>query len=273
MTVYADVLFVVNFLVDFFLLLTASHILSDNVKTIRLITASVIGGIFSFYIFLPDVNLFFDFLFKLISMLIISLVAFKFCSFKRFIKSLLIFALVNCGYTGIMMSVWYLFKPRGMIINNSVVYFDISPVILVLCTVIAYILFTILSYVFTKLNKSAEYCRVKITAGDKSIDVKAVIDTGNSIKDVFGMGEIIIVDKKNANFLFGDNVSGTYNNRYRAIPCTTVSGGGLLDGYRCDCGIIESGERKIVLNKPVIAISKTKLPEDCSAIVNPDILY
>lgn len=273
LVVYADILIILNFLVDYFLLLAASHFLSGNIKTYRLLLSALLGGASSLYIFLPQINLFVDFLFKIFTLLIMSFVAFGFVCLKRYIKCVLIFTAVNCGYTGIMIAVWYLFKPNGMLVNNSVVYFNISPVVLVSLTVVGYVAFTLLNYVFSKTSKSAEKCIVKVTADGKTVELSAIIDTGNSIKDVFGMGEIIVVDRKSIELLFENNTfSEELDSRYRAIPCGTVSGGGLLDGYRCDSGIIKAEHKTVKLNKPVLAVSKTNLPDDCSAIVNPDIL-
>ena len=273
LVIYADILVILNFLVDYFLLLAASHFLSGNVKTYRILLSALLGGASSLYIFLPEINLIIDFLFKIFILLVMSFVAFGLVSIKRYIKSVLIFAAVNCGYTGIMMAVWYLFKPNGMLVNNSVVYFNISPVVLVTLTVVGYVVFTFLNYVFSKTSKLAEKCTVKVTADGKTVELSAIVDTGNSIKDVFGMGEIIVVDRKSIELLF-ENIafSEKLDNRYRAIPCGTVSGGGLLEGYRCDSGIIKSEHRTVKLSKPVLAVSKTNLPDDYSAIVNPDIL-
>ena len=51
MVVYADVLFVVNLIVDYFLLKVSLRILKATTKTWRMVVSAVIGGLFSFYIF------------------------------------------------------------------------------------------------------------------------------------------------------------------------------------------------------------------------------
>ena len=51
MTVYADVLFAVNMIVDYFLLRACAAFLHKKPKTMRLILSAAVGGISSIYIF------------------------------------------------------------------------------------------------------------------------------------------------------------------------------------------------------------------------------
>jgi stage II sporulation protein GA (sporulation sigma-E factor processing peptidase) len=174
-----------------------------------------------------------------------------------------------------MIAVWHIFKPYGMLINNSVVYFDISPVVLVMSTVIAYFIFIFLSLIFKRSSNMADTCEVTIMAGENKTKISAIIDTGNSLKDNFGKSEIIITDSSVAYSLFGENdlsVNPKLKQRYRLIPCNTVSGECLLEGYRCDKAEIQSKNNKLILEKPIIALSKTPINDGYSAIINPEIL-
>ena len=55
------------------------------------------------------------------------------------------------------------------------------------------------------------------------------------------------------------------------MPCGTVSGTGALDGFRCDMATVTDGTRTVRLEKPILAVSKTRLNDDYQAIVNPKI--
>ena len=89
-----------------------------------------------------------------------------------------------------------------------------------------------------------------------------------------GGGEVIIADKSVAQSLFGDVKNGgeEYPSRYRLLPCSTVSGGGMLEGYRCDSAVLSKGKEKIKLDRPILAISKTPLSKETPAIINPRVL-
>ncbi len=274
MIVYADILIVLNLIVDYLLLKASALLLSARPRTVRLIISSVLGAISSLYIFIPYTSVFFEFLFKILVCSTMSIVAFGYHSFKSFLKSSGILLFITCGYAGIMIAVWYIFKPRGMVINNGIVYFDISPVVLVFSTVAAYLVFILLFKIFSTTAKTAKRCKVKVFANNKQRDLNCILDSGNSVIDIFGKSEIIIADKSVLTDLFGDidiSKNEQLSSRYRIVPCSTVSGNVVLDAYRCDKAKVTVGEKTVVLEKPIVAVSKTKMSGDYEAVLNPNI--
>ncbi len=274
MIIYADVLIVLNLLVDYFLVLASGKILSKKVKTIRALLSAFLGAISSLYIFLPQLSFFAELSFKISVCLIMTAVAFGISSFKQYLKSFLVLFLVTCSYAGGMIAVWHIFKPNGMAVNNSVIYFDISPIVLVGVTVATYLLFVLLNRIFSPTSKTAEKCEITVEIDGKRQKLSAILDTGNSIVDLFSKSEIIIADKKAVKSVFGDIevAKKVKKNRYRIIPFSSVSGADMLDGFRCDSAYVKSKDKTVVLDKPILAISKTALCDDYNAIVNPKIL-
>ncbi len=273
--VYADVLVVLNTLVDYFLLLATARLARENLKTLRTVLASLLGGISSLYIFLPTQKSVVEFLYKLAVAFVVTAVCFKFKGIKHYLKNTAVFFGISCAYAGVMFALWVIFKPFGMVINNSVVYFHISPTVLVVCTVSGYIIFSVLWRLFGKSSAFAERCEITLFADNKSITLNALADTGNSIEDIFEKSEVIIADQREIEALFGslnfENIPHLQK-RYRILPCSTVSGYDTLDGFRCDSATIISGGKKIILKKPVLAVSKVRLGDDYNAIINPKIL-
>ena len=147
LVIYADILIVLNLIVNYFLLLFTSKILHKNPKIVRVFSGAFLGAISSLYIFLPQVSVFAELSFKIALCSVISLIVFGVKSVKQYIKSTGMLFVVTCGYAGIMITVWRFFRPLGMTINNSIVYFNISPIVLVVITVCAYILFSILLFI------------------------------------------------------------------------------------------------------------------------------
>lgn len=275
MVVYADVLIVVNLIVDYFLLKCSNLILKEKPKLWRIILGSGVGAVFSLYIFFPKSNLLLEAVIRLFMNTVVVLCCYGFKNFKLFLKSSGVFFGVTCLYAGIMIAIWQIFKPQGMVINNSVVYFNISPLVLTLTTVIGYFIFLIFSKVFASSSTLAQKCEITLYANKKSVCATAIIDTGNSISDVFSNSEIIIVDKSVTTALFGE-IDFLKNDdlkaRFRSVPCGTVLGADLLEGYRCDRAKVLCNGKTIVLKKPIAAISKTPLKENYSAILNPKTL-
>ena len=273
--VYVDVLLVVNLIVDFFLLKITFKLLKTDPKPIRVLISSGIGAVSSLYIFFPESTAFINITYQLIIGSLIMLTALGFKSLKYFLRSVAVFFTVTCVYGGIMTALWQVLKPKGMVINNSVVYFNISPLVLILSTVSGYFLYLFLNKILALPSKTAKKCSLNLYALGKSVGLTGIIDTGNSITDVLSNSEIIIVDKAVAVSLLGtEDFSNDplYATRYRTIPCETVMGRSLLEGFRCDMGEIRFEDKVIPLTNPVIALSKTPIKENYSAILNPKIL-
>ena len=138
----------------------------------------------------------------------------------------------------------------------------------------AYFLLRLLQLIFSGTSKLAERCEITVSAGNNSITLEGIVDTGNSVEDIFGGGEVIIADGEYVKTLFGEidpAINREIRSRYRVMPCGTVTGGGTLEAFRCDTALVSDGKRSVRLNKPILAVSKTPLKDDYAAIVNPRI--
>ena len=269
MVVYADILIIVNFVVDYFLISIAAHFLNKKTRLWRLLLSAGTGGIFSLYIFLPESNVLFQTVIQIFMSMVLCLIALGFGNIKSFLKSTAVLFIVNFAYSGAMIAVWLIFKPHGMAINNSVVYFDISPLFLIIFSVIGYFAVVLLRKIFKKPFADSTYCTVSVFCGDKSLMLTGIADTGNSISDVFGTSEIFITEKGAVDALLGEQINNPA--RFRKIPCVTVTGEKLLDGYRIDYAEVGFNSKKYSFKNPVLAVSAAPLI-DSQIIVNPESL-
>ena len=155
MVVYADILIVLNMLVDYFLLLSTKRLLKRKTNVIRIVLASLEGGIFSLYIFLPQSAVFIELSTRMAVCFVMSLTAFKFINLKEFLKNSVTLFLITCLYAGVMTAVWKLFKPYGMVINNSVVYFKLRLLRLLYSFIYYSLFFRKSSHLLIPMRKNA----------------------------------------------------------------------------------------------------------------------
>ncbi len=267
MVVYADILMLINFVVDYFLLLISCRFLNKRPRLLRLLLSAAVGGVCSLYIFLPQTNFFIQSAIHILICSILCLIALGFDSLKAFLRSVAVLFLVNFAYSGAMIAVWLIFKPYGMVINNSVVYFDISPLFLILFSVVGYFVVVLLKKVLKKPFLQNTYCEATLFCTDKKLVVSGIADTGNSLNDAFGMSQIFITDEDTVDLILdGEKQNPT---RFRKIPCGTVAGERLLDGYRIDSAIINFNNKSYNFKNPVLAVSAAPLT-DAKIIVNPE---
>ncbi len=268
MVVYADVLIILNFIVDYFLLKVTALLTKDGTNLKRLLLAALLGGISSLYIFLPSLFWGIEILVNGVISALLTLVCFGFGNKRTFIRRVLTLFAVTFSYAGAMIGVWYVFKPNGMVINNSVVYFNISPMFLILFSVAGYFISFLVRRILPIKSQSERLCALKLKLKEKTVTAAALIDTGNSLSNPFGDGEVIIADRSVVSYLV-ENEEGA-KNRFRAIPCNTVSGTQLLDGFRCDSAEITIGDNTVKLSGPIVAVSNTEIRGDFKAIINPN---
>ncbi len=272
MTVYADVLIILNFAVDYFLIKLSGKLLSNEINNIRLVLSSIIGALFSLYIFFPEGNIFFRIILRIFMSSLISVTAYKIRTVKAFLRNTAVIFGVTFSYGGIMFALFYFLRPNGMVVNNSIVYFNISPLLLILVSVIYYFTALIIKRCFGNNLVNAEKCKVKVKLLSNETSFTAIIDTGNGLKDVFGQGEIIIVRETFLNQLKKGKNDADLMNRYRAIPCNTAIGNGLLHGIRADFAKIEYNKKTREIKSPIIVSANTKLDSDAEAIISPRVL-
>lgn len=269
MIVYADVLVVLNILIDYFLLGAAARLVHINLPLWRQLLSAVFGGFSSLVIFLPTQTPVMDFLLQCVICSALSLIAFG-KPLRRTIRAGAVFLGVTYCYGGVMMALWHIFKPNGMVINNSVVYFDVTPIFLIIFSVAGYIIISIARRFLTPNGISDHACTAEIFLDGKSSVLNGLVDTGNSLEDTFSNGEVIIVDSAVFNSLLGFiPTAQDLPDRYRVIAGSSVSGTALLDAFRCDRAVITYLGRKIELHRPILALSHEPLGGDYDAILNP----
>ena len=132
MIVYADVLILVNFVVNYFILRLTAKLDKTHYLRYRIILGSFMGGMFSLYIFLPKQHPVLEVIFRIVTASVITLIAFGFKNTRAFLRRVFIMLITTFVYAGIVMGIWLLFRTNKIVINNSVVYFDISAIQLIL---------------------------------------------------------------------------------------------------------------------------------------------
>lgn len=266
-TIYVDVLVGVNLFINYFLLLATAKFLLLPIKRKRLVLASAIGAVYSLTILIPAINPVLSVFVKLLMSASIIWAAFGYGNINVFVKKTAVFYIINFAFAGLMMAIWYFLSPSGLIIKNSVVYFDISPLLLIALTVLCYLLITFLNRITGRQMPKGLFCRVTVKRGNSSCVFSAKVDTGNSLKEPFSGNPVVVAYEKAVSAVVPTEGSICL----RVVPYGTVSGEGLLKAFKPDSFTVLYGKHKAETKNVYIAVSKTK-PGDCDALLNPELL-
>jgi stage II sporulation protein GA (sporulation sigma-E factor processing peptidase) len=264
-TVYVDVLVAVNLFIDYFLLLLVTKFLHISVHRSRLVLGALIGAFSSLVILLPPFPPAADFLIKLCISLPVTLTAFGFQGIRAFVRQVLSFFLLSFAFAGILVAVWYFLAPSGLFVKNSVVYFDVPPLLLILLTLLSYFVLRLLQRVTGRGPLQHTICRVQMVLGGRQCSLQARVDTGCSLKEPFS-GLPVIVAEKNA-------LPPLPETPPRMIPYTSVGGEGLLRAWRAEsCTLTFPGGGVCRAECYVACLEKKLSGGDYQALVPPTLL-
>lgn len=249
--VYVDVLLAVNLFVNYFILLGSARFLSLAIKRRRLLLGASLGAFYSLYILLPPLHAVFSLLVKLVMSITIVLATFGCPSFKQALKTTACFYSISFAFGGIIFALWYFLAPPGLLVNNGVVYFDISPIFLVIATLFCYgILRLIHRFTGQPLAKEL-FCSVEIELAGKKVLLRAKVDTGNSLTEPFSHLPVVVAEYAEVEPLLSEEARrffqpalvlaggeiedpSTWGARCRMVPFRAVSGEGMLPAFRPD---------------------------------------
>lgn len=276
MIVYADVLIFLNTIINFYLLLLTKKLGRNEEKLFRLVCGAFIGALFSLYIFLPNQNIFTEIAVRLICAALITVVCFGFKGLRAYLRNLIIFFTVSFVFAGVMLGIWLMFKPGGMVIHNSVVYFNLSPFLLILLSFVFYFFILFVQRFFIKKTSEKRLCNIKIVCKNNVLQTVALVDSGHNITDLLSDKDIIFISQSKGLSLFGKidplALSEEYEKRFRIIPCNTVNLSGTLSAIRCDLAEISYENSVYKINSPIVAVAKSEFGEDHSAIISPALI-
>ena len=226
-TVYVDVFLFVNLFESFLLLLGVKLTLRLRCKYYRLALGGLVSAFLSLSVFLPITNFFFNMLTIIISSAAATLISFGYNSRRLFIKTLSTLIILTLLFSGSMIFLYLAFKPNGMTIINNRPYFDISPALLIILTVIIYFILTLYKKLFKNHTSSGLLHSVKFLYENNTCEFKAKADSGCNLKEPFSSSSVIIAEKKTIDF----TVDTT---KCRIIPFESLGGNGIIYGFKAD---------------------------------------
>lgn len=285
--VYVDILVCVNLFINYFILLCTTKFLKLKYKYIRILIGALIGSAYSLTILMPELNSILSLFLKFIFSIIIIMISFEILDLKTIIKAVACFYLINFGFCGLMFGIWYLLTPRGLLIRNGIIYFNISPIVFLVSTIISYICIVILNRLAGRQLVGKWFYDVEIMVGEKSCNIRAKIDTGNTLIEPFSNIPVIVteyeyiknvVPEELKTIILDKSLNGKEKEdreklllyKYRLVPFKTLSGSGILPAFKPDSIEIDGKCRK---NREVyVAICKSgTLSKEYMGLINPEL--
>ena len=296
MTVYLDIVFLENLLMNYIIIYASGVVIKAEVKKLRLFIASSVGAIYTIVMYLDVIPIYSNFIMKIVLSIVIVYISFKPKTVKKLIKEIVIFYLVSFVFGGCVFALMYFLKPQMAEIRNGVFVGAYPLKVAIIGGMIAFIIIQAsFKIVKTKISKKDMIYDMEIIINKKTVKIKALLDTGNLLKDPLTGLAVIVVEHKSlytiipkdildniSKIIGGDIVDLSKNegfnkiiSRFRIIPFSSLGKqNGLLLGIKADGINILVDEKKEHIKNAIIGIYDKSLTKNgiYSAIFGLDLL-
>lgn len=274
MTIYLDIVFLENFLLNFIIIFSTSLITKSKTTLFKMVITSAFGSLFSIseYIYF-GIKENEKFIFKFVLSIVMINMTFGFKK-KKLLFNLVVFYLVSLSFGGLSFATLFFINSEKIIIKNDM-FLEISLLeSIVIASIICFVLILVL-IVCLKIyeKKKSELIEIEIINNGKTHKVMALYDTGNLLKEPITQKDVIIVEKSELydicdnNFLdsIKDILNGKWigdensNYKFCLIPFSSLGNeNGILIGFKPDY-IKVNIEEEIFKNEVFVGIYDGKL--------------
>lgn len=181
MTVYLDLVILLNFLVDFLLLLGTNRLAGFPMELRRAAAGALLGGLYSGVCMLPSFRFLGSILWRLVSLVLMAALGFGWN--RSTLKRCGVFVLLSMALGGIAVSVGRADFP-ALLLSAGTIW--------LLCSV-----------AFGDTVGGREYVPIEIRSADKSVCLIALRDSGNTLRDPITGEQVLVIDSVSAQTLTG----------------------------------------------------------------------
>ena len=274
-TIYIDVIFLENLIMNSIILYATAIILKIKPKMIKIIISSAIGSIYAIITYITEIEIYTSVILKTILAIIIVYIAFNPQNIKKMLKEVAIFYLTSFVFGGATLYLIYYIKPQEIFIKNGMFVGTYILKVILLGGIFALIIIKISSKIIKdKITPKDIYCNIKIKIDNKIIETKGMIDTGNLVKEPITNTPVVILEStllekalptiilnNLENILSGDlsqipkEIQEKYISKLRCIPFSSLGKqNGMLLGIKADEIEVETEYEKKVSNNVIIGI-------------------
>lgn len=181
MIIYADILFMLNAVIDYLLLLLSARAAGEPLRRGRFALGAALGGVYAVAIFLPGFSFLKCGMYKLLSAVLMLLLAYG--ATRALMKQALVFLALTCALGGGVMAIGMM-DGRGMSLGTGVVYTIPDVKIILLAAALCYAGLTlILPKLFRHTTAEGELRQITFELQGRSVQLTGLHDTGNTLTD------------------------------------------------------------------------------------------
>lgn len=269
LTIYADILFGFNFLMNLLILFLTTQLSRVPIRPVRLSIVSFLLSIYAVVCFVPKYSFFSSVWIKLFSSIISIYMLIYPSKLQLFLKTISIFYLVSlCFGGGIYALTMYTDIGSALcaVASGGFVYFNISTPVLIGGIVMAYtIILLFKKSCIRNFSRDMLLIPMEISISGKIIKITALLDTGCELTaPITGEGVVLISSSAVSDY----NIPVDFH-----LPIHTANGNSFAKAFFPDDIRCLSKDYQLA-ETPLIAVVSQDFSKDClyTAVLNPKII-
>lgn len=194
MTIYVDLLFLLNLIINYLLLAGSAVLSGAPLKRLRLATGAALGALYSVFVFFPNIGFLAWTGTRILTGAALTAVAIPVKSARMYFKALLYFYISLLIFGG-GMYLFYAFTAAGaqMVYSNGVYYVDMPLWLLLALSFAFYGLIRLIAFLQNRRASGARFEDVEICILGKYRVLRGFLDTGNALQDPLTLYPVLIV--------------------------------------------------------------------------------
>ena len=265
--IYGDVLFIINFSMDFLSLYITSKLIHREPSVFALVFGASIGALYGVISVFQRGNIVISFFINVSVAMLMCYIIFGFSSIMALIRNTVVFYAVGLLLGGSMTALYTLINNglsgRGIVIDgqSAVLFTDIPIWSFALLAILSVILSYVFSFVLKKKGEQ-KTAKLTVTYKNKTVELSGLCDSGNLLCEPAGGAAVAICsyDKLEPILpigvrpLFYESKVGLleycdteFAKRVRMIPASHVGGKGMLVGIIPDKAEVNGEEKRLCI--------------------------
>jgi len=296
--IYLDILLLENIVINFLILYVTAKFSRIRVSTLRLFAGAIVGAIYVVFIIVqPGAKVYYTALAKILLSFFIIAITFSPRKVLSFFKTLVIFYISTFIFAGAALAFLYINQQGGFVRNGIIYVFGQSKGSLMFFGIITVgiIIKIFMEVIQSRITKENLLIPVKIVFDNRVIDLPALVDTGNSLKDPLTNIPVMVVEFKALEELLPPEIRNIFQNskeddlscvtatiatskwfsRFRLIPFSSLGKeNGMLIGFKPDFIEIGEDEEKRDIKNVIVGIYNRSLSRNdkYKALLGPDLV-
>ncbi len=275
MTVYIDIIFIENIVINYIILYATGIVSKSKINQKKMIISSLIGAVYSVIYYILKINIYSNMIVKWMLSIAMVYIAFETKNFKVLAKKLVLFYLVSFVFAGAALGIIYMVNTQNITIQNGMIVGSYTLKTILIGIVVAFIVIIIgFNFAKGKLSRKDLIYNIKIYINGKNVKTKAMMDTGNFLKEPITNIPVAVVEHtllyeiipkeilNNIEKVLGgdfkdipEDIQNQYISKLKVIPFSSLGKqNGMLLGIKVDKLEVEIEENIKEIQKVIIGV-------------------